>query len=439
VDEHDIGTPRWRRYLRFWGPNVDADVADELQVYLDMRARELAWIVRRRRAAAERFGDAERIGAELREHDHHRNRLLHRRDMLSDLRQDLRLAARGLQRTPGFAIVVIATLAICISANSAIFSVVNAVLLRPLPFRNPGALVRVYQLYEGERSAFSGPNFIDLTKQSHTLADAAAFDDETFNVVGTGDPVRVNGTLASASFFNVLGVQPIVGRGFHPDENEPGKTNVVVISHAFWQRRFGSSAGVVGTPLDVDGKRLTIIGVMPRDFDYSRRISLWMPLEYDTSFTLASRGAVYLAAVARLRDGATVEQAASEVATIGKRLHDEYPDHDAKMGMSALSMRDAMVGNVRTPLVILLGAVVFVLLIACANIANLLLARSSTRQTEMAVRSALRAARGVGGSGNGVARGLSRSCRGRGASTTARVSSSRSSIRMATCRQRPRA
>jgi len=282
----EAGAPRWRRYLRFWGPNVDADVDDELRFHLDMRERELE--ARglapddARRAAAERFGDAQRIGAELREHDHQRNRLTHRRDMLSDLWQDFRLAVRGLQRTPGFAIVVVATLAICIGANSAIFSVVNAVLLRPLPFRDPGALVRVYQTYEGERSAFSGPNFIDLTKQSLTLADAAAFDDETFNVVGTGEPVRVNGTLASASFFNVLGVQPIIGRGFHPDENDPGKSKVVVLSHAFWQQRFGSNRAAIGTPLDLDGSRYTIIGVMPPDFDYPRRISVWMPLVYDS-------------------------------------------------------------------------------------------------------------------------------------------------------------
>ena len=396
---HDeLGTPRWRRYLRFWGPNVDADVEDEMQFHLDMRARDLEALGLApddaRRAAALRFGDADRIGEELREHDHHRNRLTHRRDMVSDLVQDLRLAVRGLGRTPGFAIVVIATLAICIGANSAIFSVVNAVLLRPLPFRDPNALVRVYQTHEGQHSAFSGPNFIDYAHDNLTLANAAAYDDETFNVVGTGDPVRVNGALTSASFFDVLGVQPIVGRGFHADENEPGKTKVVVLSHAFWQQRFGSSRSAIGSPLDLDGSRYTIIGVMPPDFDYPRRMSLWMPLVYDTSFTVGSRGAVYLAAVGRLKPGATEQQSAAEAATIGKRLHDFDPDHNAKMGITAVSMREAMVGNVRKPLVILLGAVVFVLLIACANIANLLLARSNARQTEIAVRSALGAARG---------------------------------------------
>jgi putative ABC transport system permease protein len=312
---------------------------------------------------------------------------------MDQLRQDLHYSIRRLLKNPGFTAVAVLTLALGIGANSAIFSVINAVLFRPLPFPEPDRLVGVYQVWKGSREVMSPANFLDVRQQSKTLEDAAAVDNTEFTLTGVGDPIRLRGSEVSASFFTVLGVRPSLGRTFAPDENEPGKDKVVVLGHALWQQRFGARADAVGSTLLLDGSPRTIIGVMPAGFSYPAEQELWIPLEYDDNFK-AARGAWYLRAIARLKAGVSADQSASEIATLGNALEQAYPRENTDVGFTTFPLHEALVGDVRPALLLLLGAVGFVLLIACANVANLLLARAVARETELAVRTALGAGRG---------------------------------------------
>jgi putative ABC transport system permease protein len=312
--------------------------------------------------------------------------------------QDIRFALRTFLKSPGFTVVAILALGLGIGANAALFSVINTVLLQPLPYQQPDRLVRLFETFLPKGwGSVSTPNFIDWKKQSRAFDHLEAFSlGGSINLQGDAQPERIPLAVGTAGMFEMLGVHPLQGRTFLPDEDQLGKPDVVVISERLWRRRFGSDPKLLGSNLTLDGKSTTVIGIMPAGFQFppgSVTVDMWMPMQF-TQANLAQRGSHWMAVLGRLKPGVDIDAATADMKQIGATLALQYPNNQKGRSVMIRSLQDVLVGPIRPALLVLMGAVGFVLLIACANVANLLLARAAARKKEVSVRAALGASRG---------------------------------------------
>lgn len=316
---------------------------------------------------------------------------------MTSFTQDIRYALRTMRRAPGFTSVAVITLALGIGANTAIFSIVNAVLIRPLPYDQPDRLVSILESNPRrglDVTAVSPVNFVDWRRQNTVFSAMAGTQSVAFNYTGNTGAVRIDGAAVSANLLSLLGQQPLMGRGFEDADEKPGHDNVLLISETLWQRQFGGDHQVLGKVVTMNGQKFTIIGVMPASFQFPfPGLEVWKPLAF-ANFDLANRSNYQLQVVARLKDGVSIQQARANIQSVCSRLEQDYPDTNTGVGVQIEDLHEAFMGGSRSLIFVLFGAVALVLLIACVNIASLLSVRFLGRQHEMALRSSLGATRG---------------------------------------------
>jgi putative ABC transport system permease protein len=372
---------------------VERELDDELRFHIEMEAEKLERAGLRpdeaRREAYRRFGGVERFKEEARGARGTR--------WLEDAARDLRIGARSLARTPAFALTTLLTLALGIGGTTAVFSVVNAVLLRPLPFPDSERLVTVWVTNPRQgidEDITSWPNFADWRAGAKAVERVAVVRQTRLALTGAGDPEELPAGAVSDGFFDLLGAPLALGRGFRPDEVEERFQRVTVLSHELWVRRFGADPGIVGRAIQLGGEPYEVVGVTEPGRRYPLDAQLWIPLSLVGQFAelRETRGTLWLPAIGRVAPGSTLEQAQTEMSAIAARLERDYPANEG-MGIALEPLHETLVGDVRAPLLTLLGAVAFVLLVGCANVANLMLVRGATRQREMAVRLSIGAGR----------------------------------------------
>jgi predicted permease len=385
-----------------FGLEPKGDVDAEIAFHVEMRVRELVdegeTPERARQLALRRFGDLDRTRQECVTINQRRRRSMDRAEFLTELRQDLGYALRMMRRTPGFTAAALVTLALGIGANSAIFSVVNGVLLQSLPFRDAGRLHVLQMLYpDGTRyTSLSAPDFMSVRADARVFEQVEAIDQRNVTLLGAGEPREIDAAFVSGGLFDMLGFTIATGRGFRPEENKPGQGQVVVLGHGLWQRVFGGDASVLGRSITSAGITYTIIGVAAPDASLPEAVEAYFPIEFGPTYdatTAQGRRGEFLTVLGRATAGANDAAIDGELKRIGSQLQVAFKQTNDGLTFTSKPLRELMIGEVRRPLFVLFGAVGFVLLVACANVANLLLARGSARHGELSVRAAVGAGR----------------------------------------------
>ncbi len=373
----------------FWRGTVERELNEELEYHLDRQIEE--GLARGLTPEGARYAALRELGPIVQSQEECRD--MRRVSRIDSIVQDLRFSVRGLWNSRAFSIVAVLTLALGIGSSASIFSVVDAVLLRPLPYPDPHEIVRLWEVGErGQRMNLADLNFDDFRRQNNTFTGMAAYGHKLASVSGGSEPLRANVAWVSSDFFHVLGVQPFRGRGFSAEEQRLHGAPAAIISYGYWQRYLGGAADFSSFKLRLDGVAHPIVGVMPEGFDFPRGVAVWTPQERYPA--VGSRSAHNWCGLGRLRNGVTVEQARADLGAIAHRIREQYPKDVHLVDAAVVPLPDAMVGDVRTGLLTLLGAVGLLLLVASANVAGLLVARTSARRKELAVRAALGAGRG---------------------------------------------